>query len=112
MGEKSACPRGAIAACADVPSHAGHQYCIRSRRSIGSANDQDERLTTQPLQGCRNGFGRRAAGRLSREGGRMITVTIVSIVGMIRRGGPNGTLFLGPASRNQIAQTMLTMLTQ
>jgi hypothetical protein len=42
----------------------------------------------------------------------MITVTIVSIVGMIRRGGPNGTLFLGPASRNQIAQTMVTMLTQ
>jgi hypothetical protein len=38
----------------------------------------------------------------------MISVTIVSIVGMIRRGGPNGTLFLGPASRNQIAQTMLT----
>ena len=60
MGEKSACPRGAIAACADVPSHAGHRYCIRSRRSIGSADDQDERLMTQPLQGCRNGFGRRA----------------------------------------------------
>jgi hypothetical protein len=38
----------------------------------------------------------------------MITVTIVSIVGMIRRGGLDRALFREPASRNHIAQTMLT----
>jgi hypothetical protein len=42
----------------------------------------------------------------SRECGRMITVTIGSIV------GPDRALFRGSAGRTQIAQTMLRMLTQ
>ena len=35
------------------------EIAFGARRSIGSADDQDERLRTQPLQGCRNGLGGR-----------------------------------------------------
>ena len=49
-GKKSALTCGATTAYADVSSHVGYRDCVRPRRAIGRADDQNESVKTESSQ--------------------------------------------------------------